>query len=913
MALVTNAESRKARRKQERQARKRKKRVEVGSEDLAAEEERQEEPAEKKLKNEPRQNERRSNDPYAHLDPDTAAAMRRDDDEIKELESKLGITDKKGKARLYREYAKLEGYGDDFGDFLDDLDVMVHRVTSAEEKELKHVSDEKPKKKGHKEKNSSNDPYSHLDAETAAAMRSDDAEIAELEAKLGLSGKKERKRLHREYTKLEGYDDDFGEFLDDLDNMVRRVIQPGTENDDELPDGNEDSSLEDEEEVPMKDPFEEEDEDGSLVDELERYQAQKIGGNDSASEQEEEASDVESVASGDESDEEAGVDEPDHDIQDTYRPSQGEDIYGNHLSGQGSGATDTKYVPPHLRTKQQEVAKDDENRAEALRQLQRTLNNSLNRLSDDTLVSVAQSVARLYPSYPTPDVNQCLWKYVMNACVSRPIVMSGMIPMYTACLAGVHVQTSDSIQLGGFLLEEIIIRLWQELATIRSNNDSEAGIDDASSKEACNLMLVLCYLYNFSVAHCSLMYDLIRNIIDHITEVDVEILLLVLSHCGHALRADDPSALKEIVLLVQKKALEGQKKGVAHSSRVEYMISAMLDLKNNKKRRQDHAFGEKTMKLRKVLGRIKSTVSANGTGRSSDACLRITLQDILNVESRGRWWKVGACWVGNQYTHKGDDSEEEEEPTMASTDSGNHTSTEEEGILKLASRQRMNTDTRRSIFCIIMGSEDCDDAFEKLVRGGMLKNHTERDTVRVLAECCGNEKTFNPFYAHLASRICDYQPKCKFTFQLSFWDTFKQFNKMKPRKAANLAKLLFHLVAVHRSLRLNVLKVIDMSPDTMPETASIFLTIFFSSIFESSESPMDVVMLFPQSRPDVAMGSTSLMENTDDGSDALREGLSVFFLQTLKSSPRNKKGSKFRANFKAAVKACETDSIESRF
>jgi nucleolar MIF4G domain-containing protein 1 len=107
-------------------------------------------------------------------------------------------------------------------------------------------------------------------------------------------------------------------------------------------------------------------------------------------------------------------------------------------------------------------------------------------------------------------------------------------------------------------------------------------------------------------------------------------------------------------------------------------------------------------------------------------------------------------------------------------------STEEAEILKLASSQRMNTDTRRSIFCIIMGSEDCDDAFEKLVRAGMLKNRTERDTVRVLTECCGNEKTFNPFYAHLASRICDYQQQCKFTFQLSFWDTFKQFDSLKP-------------------------------------------------------------------------------------------------------------------------------------
>jgi len=76
------------------------------------------------------------------------------------------------------------------------------------------------------EKDTKDDPYAGLDPDAVAAIQRDDAEIAGLEAKLGIGkSEKDKDKLNREYAKLEGYGDDFGFFLDDLDGLAGRVVQ----------------------------------------------------------------------------------------------------------------------------------------------------------------------------------------------------------------------------------------------------------------------------------------------------------------------------------------------------------------------------------------------------------------------------------------------------------------------------------------------------------------------------------------------------------------------------------------------------------------------------------------------------------------------------------------------------------------
>ncbi|KAL7578336.1 hypothetical protein ACA910_012742 [Epithemia clementina (nom. ined.)] len=815
-----------------------------------------------------------------------------------------------------------------------------------------------------------NDPYAHLDSATALALRNEDAEIAALEAKLGLTSDqrdKKKKRLNQEYAKHEGYGDDFGDFLDDLDHMVKRLHhrhQTSTDDDDDDKNRMSENKTRHHQSTTNEGG---QDSAGSSSSSNDEEEEGKVENNSLDVEKDSDSDDTESSRDGhsdsdrdetvpmakpatkvlgsndDDDDDDRGKDDLSDDdeslqdsadqvsAKDTYRPAEGEDIYGHVLDDKGDDSVKkTKYIPPHLRAAAARDVNDENNTKtkESRAAIQRSLNNSLNRLSEDTLCTVAQSMAQLYSSHATGNVNDCIWENCNQACLlARSFLMTGLIPLYAAALVGVHIQKGDAAHLGEFIIERAVTEFDKELQRERATTQDETKDGESNTpndesmptdKRVFNLMLLLCYLYNFDIVHCSLIYDVIRDLIISFQEVDIELLLIILSHVGRSLRSDDPSALKAIVLDVQKRAYENEIS--KNSSRVAYLVSAVVDLKNNKRRKQDTVFGEKTTQLRKLIGRIKSVVASNtGNVRSSDASLRIRLNDILQAEGKGRWWRVGAAWEGNQHTSVvGSNSDvtqsSAEKPRSASSLSQMEEEDKESKLLQLAAKYRMNTDTRRSIFCIIMGSADFEDAFEKLVRAGMLKNKSERETARVLMENCGNEKAYNQFYAHLAKRICEYQSQAKFTFQLAFWDSFKQLESMKPRKAANLAKLLFALIVEHRVLKLHVLKGIDMtSPDDLSETGMIFLTVFFTKLMEYFDDPSDVTIFFESGvnaqQKRQTTEESDLLVGPSQETEALYGSLSLFFVQVLKSSPKYAKGTKFRANLKAAIKACDTGNF----
>lgn len=90
--------------------------------------------------------------------------------------------------------------------------------------------------------------------------------------------------------------------------------------------------------------------------------------------------------------------------------------------------------------------------------------------------------------------------------------------------------------------------------------------------------------------------------------------------------------------------------------------------------------------------------------RVEDILIRSLKWDkLLDPNKKGQWWLSG-------------DTAAKTENVQVVASTIDKEVLEAQKMLQLASAQRMNTDARRAIFCIIMSGDDYIDAFEKLLR-----------------------------------------------------------------------------------------------------------------------------------------------------------------------------------------------------
>jgi nucleolar MIF4G domain-containing protein 1 len=146
------------------------------------------------------------------------------------------------------------------------------------------------------------------------------------------------------------------------------------------------------------------------------------------------------------------------------------------------------------------------------------------------------------------------------------------------------------------------------------------------------------------------------------------------------------------------------------------MVETLGNLKNSNSKRNatQNQGGEAVERLKKFLTALskkkhgKAPPDGFSISLAHSICdtvvayepLRITLSDLHSAESKGKWWLVGAAWNGDPLAER-QQQQQQQSQEMSKTPA----TSSEDSLIKLARKQGMNSDIRRSVFVVLMSSD----------------------------------------------------------------------------------------------------------------------------------------------------------------------------------------------------------------
>lgn len=316
-------------------------------------------------------------------------------------------------------------------------------------------------------------------------------------------------------------------------------------------------------------------------------------------------------------------------------------------------------------------------------------------------------------------------------------MLESFLVLYSSAIVALY--KLQGVEFGAFVIQKLVEDFLKEIEST-----------ERAKQELINLSGMIGYLYTLNLISATLIYDIIKwKLIVNPTELKTDILLKLIRSCGSKLRTDDSTALNAIITELTKSVKLNESRGVKISTRTRFLIDTITDLKNNRLRNMEN------VNTVSMINRLKKQLGSISNSRNLDA-IKVNLEDIENIEERGKWWLVGSAWKGNEgsrteVTEKSDVGNANEDFLK---DEDELTGEGDVNWMELARQCRMNTDVRRAIFISIMSAEDFKDAFMKLEKLS-LKKSQKGEIPNILMHCATLESNNNPYYSYLGKKLCD--------------------------------------------------------------------------------------------------------------------------------------------------------------
>ncbi|KAI2627495.1 hypothetical protein GGR54DRAFT_416036 [Hypoxylon sp. NC1633] len=482
-----------------------------------------------------------------------------------------------------------------------------------------------------------------------------------------------------------------------------------------------------------------------------------------------------------------------------------------------------KYVPPSLRNQLGQG-----NEAES--QLRRRIQGLINRLTNDNMIGIVKDFIALYDAHPRQTVTSTIVNLVLTLVCSPEKRPDSFFTMIAGFVAATHKVMGTAVS--AYFVQQLV-KVFGQRYEKASGEQSDSG--------SRHLIALLAELYNMQVVSCSIIFDYVRVFLNTLSELNTELLLRIIQLCGPSLRRDDPYALGDILGSIKLANSKNM------SVRTSFMVDEMKKLQSNKAKAvvRNRDLADQRTQLRKRIASL---------GGSQDVQpLRAGLNDIQGADKHGKWWLVGASWSGS---HSGLGDGSRARSTREDADDSNkmmQTGGDDLGIpdlWQLAREQGFNTEVRQRIFVALHAATDYENA-ELLVRNLRLNKYQRKEISEVIVRSSERQSQYNPYYALVATRFTS-DRELLFQFRRSLTTRLKKMGEdidagegdedefdaeeaagYEMRWVYNIAKMYGSLVA-RRCLRLaDVVKHRNLA--TLQEKAHMFFEAMIISVLQECQ------------------------------------------------------------------------------
>ncbi|KAL3999147.1 MA3 domain family protein [Acanthocheilonema viteae] len=408
--------------------------------------------------------------------------------------------------------------------------------------------------------------------------------------------------------------------------------------------------------------------------------------------------------------------------------------------------------------------------------LKKSLRGLVNRLNERTLLSAVKVFSDIFASRGHNEVKQLLFSEITRSIDVSYRLPDRLIIEYAVFIALIH--TTVSAEVSAYFVENFIVKLLETVVALPEGKSLE------------NLCVLLAELYNFKVIKVIMITEIMQRLREQVNDKCLTCFKALLGYCGNTMRSRDLDALQKSITETQS-FFSQLPETSCRIHQLRYIVDEINAIKN--------------VNVRKFTDIIDSTMHSHyvnifrGLTKKMDKEkeLLMSVDDIMHISERGRWWLVGSAWSPTTSVPQNRTNDKFVEQTLKFS----------APLLQLAKKTKMNTAIRRDIFCTIMSSTDEVDAFERLLRLSF-KGQQEREIVHICVHCALREAIYNAFYAAVIERLCCYHKRFKLTTQYALWDRIKVLSQINELQRENLALLTIDLL-IKRSVGITLLKVIE--------------------------------------------------------------------------------------------------------